>query len=191
MLITNPLFPSRPKVRPDLLPLASISLAILRQARTTQSSHRLLLLVPTTRPRRCRTRRRGMTASIALAPGRRRRRRSGRWGLAATGGIGIVRDGRAAEDAVRLRRPPLAARGGCVRRALGVVVEAGNDVARGSVLDVLGFFLEDLSLEFGLLVVERRSVGRDDDGTETMEMLHSGGNSQVLALPNVSSPAVL
>ena len=64
----------------------------------------------------------------------------------------VVGDGGAGEDAVLLHEAGAAALGGGARGALGVVVEAGDDVSGRRALQVLGLVVGDAGFELSLSV---------------------------------------
>ena len=63
---------------------------------------------------------------------------------------GVVRDGGAREDAILLHETGATALGGGARGALGVIVEAGDDVALRGALQVFSLVIGDAGFDLGL-----------------------------------------
>ena len=82
---------------------------------------------------------------------------------------GVVGDGGAREDAVLLHEAGAAALGGGARGALGVVVEAGDDVPGRRALQVLGLVVGDAGLDLGLSVGRSLAGGRKWGGQSKEE----------------------
>ena len=93
---------------------------------------------------------------------------------------GVVRDGGAREDSILLHETGATALGGGARGALGVVVEAGDDVPGRRALQVLGLVVGyaglDLGLSVGRSLARGNGVGRVMERETVVEKRQKRGN---------------